>query len=81
MMNVGMKGMGIATPLALLYHHIIVKSCSKKINNRCYPFVFRDNNPTNVLLMYCLLVIPRISLILYVFSSACIPLLCGSCRI
>jgi len=24
MMNVGMKGMGIATPLALLYHHIVI---------------------------------------------------------
>jgi hypothetical protein len=33
MMNAGMKGMGLATALALLYHHIIVvESCSNKDN-------------------------------------------------
>ena len=66
MMNAGMKGMGIATPLALLYHHIIVKSCSKKINNRCYPFVFRDNNHV-YLFSFIVYLLSHVYLLIYMF--------------
>jgi len=36
MMNIGMKGMGLAAPLAFLYHHIkIIELCNNK-DNICY---------------------------------------------
>ena len=36
MMNVGMKGMGLAAPLALLYHHKIIAESRTNKDDRCY---------------------------------------------
>ena len=67
MMNAGMKGMGLATALTLLYHHIIVvESCSNK-DNRLSPFVLRDNNPTYLLFLYTLLLEYHVYLVIYIF--------------
>ena len=66
MMNASMKGMRIATRHALLYHHIIVESCSKKINNRCYPFVFRDNNHA-YLFSFIVYLLSHVYLLIYMF--------------
>jgi hypothetical protein len=80
MMNAGMKGMGLATPLALLYHHrIIVDYEITKIVDVIF-YIYRDNNPAYLFTLYSLLVVPCISTYLYVSSSVCARLLCGTCR-
>ena len=82
MMNVRMKGMGLAAPLALLYHHkIIAESCNNKDNRCCLLYLIRNNNPASLFPMCSLLVVPCISAYyLHVFSSTCVHLLCGGCR-
>ena len=62
MMNVRMKGMGLAAPLALLYHHkIIAESCNNKDNRCCLLYLIRNNNPASLFPMCSLLVVPCIS--------------------
>ena len=72
MMNVVMKGMGLATPLALLYYHIIiVKSCSNK-DNRCYLLfleiiIQRISFPCIACLLYHVYLLICMFLILFAF--------------